>query len=241
MKQSDSFSTQQGGTTLYIALTLLVLVGAGAGVYFLSQNQAQDDVAALPAQDQPLADAEPDAIQSVDMQTSEIDDNSAGQVSGEPSANEADAGGLFERGGRKIPLEDGLAGGSEASNKAPGSGNNNDSSNTARQRKLHALDAFDYGVLDGRVRIGIFGKGPIPDYRVRLTQTDYIIDMPGEFRYLDQFGRALLIEQFGVRRAWLERTDRGMRMRIDVTQGLQHKPFLIEDAKGLIIAFEPRR
>ena len=46
---------------------------------------------------------------------------------------------------------------------------------------------------------------------------------------------------FGVARASLGRYERGMRMRIDVTPALKHEPFLIEDSRGLMIAFEPRK
>lgn len=228
---------QAGNSTLYLALAVLVLVGVGIAVYLLSQADKAPKETALPNQDAPLMNVEPPEIKSVDMQETEVDWS---PQPSQPSTAERDEvsseNGLFERGGRKIPLQDGLAGGTEAQadagseTAAPGTG-----------RKLHALDAFDFGVLDGRVRIGVFGKGPIPDYRVTLKQTEYVIDMPGEFRYLDQFGKALQIERFGVSSARLERSPRGMRMRIAVTQGLRHEPFLIEDSKGLMIAFEPRR
>ena len=222
---------QLGNTTVYLALAAILVVGVGIAVYLMSKSAQQSELAVLPSEDQPLLSAEPPAITTVDMQQAEIDDTAARQARPKNPNDRSKAGDLFASNGRKIPLEDGLAGGSEA---LP-----NGSSSTGR-RSVHAVDAFDYGVLDGRVRVGVFGKGPIADYRVSLNASDYVIDMPGEFRYLDEFSQALIVGQFGVKQARLERTARGMRMRIDVTPGLQHKPFLIEDPKGLIIAFEPK-
>ena len=225
--------TQTGSSSLYLALTALVVVGVGAAVYLLAQSKPSDESAELPQQDQPVLNAEPEPFTAVDMQKAAIEVAGSSQPRPASAGKNAAGDSLFERGGRKIPLEDGLAGGTEASNE-------NAAANPINNRPVHALDAFDYGVLDGRVRIGVFGKGAIPDYRVNLNNTRYTIEMPGEFRYLDQFGKALMVEQFGVNRAWLERSSRGMRMHIDVTRGLKHKPFLIEDPKGLIIAFEPK-
>lgn len=238
MIQTTLARRQFGNAALYVLLSVLVVAGVGGAVYVLSQS---DDEAApsdeMPTQEQAALSAEPPAIKQVNMQDTEIDDAPARQGRSVDDAN-ADAegeAGLFERGGRKIPLKDGLTGGSESligsDATAPAS----------QKRKVHAVDAFDYGVLDGRVRIGVFGKGPIPDYRVRLTDDHYVIEMPGEFRYVENFSQGLSIERFGVAQASLSRYDRGMRMRIDVTAGLKHEPFLIEDSRGLMIAFEPRK
>ena len=199
---------QIGNSTLYMVLGLLLLAGFSVALYLKAQSEkAAETESTLPPQEEAILNAEPPAVKTVDMQDVLIQDNSASRFPtstkpAESASTEKSPGSndLFERGTRKIPLEDGLAGGSEAQTaEAPAQ----DRSPTAT---VHALDAFDYGVLDGRVRIGVFGKGPIPDYRVSLKQTRYVIDMPGEFRYLDQFGSALVIEQFGVSRAWLERS-----------------------------------
>ncbi len=240
MIQTTSAYRQRGNAAMYVLLSVLVVAGAAGAIYLLSQNQ--DDsmpVEAMPSQEQAALSAEPPAIKEVNMQEAEIDDTPARQ--GRPAKTQANAeddsdeAGLFERGGRKIPLTDGLTGGSEsligADSTAP----------TGPSRKVHAVDAFDYGVLDGRVRVGVFGKGPIPDYRVRLSNDHYVIDMPGEFRYVENFNQALVIERFGVGQARLVRYERGMRMRIDVTPALKHEPYLIEDSRGLMIAFEPRK
>lgn len=239
MIQTTSARRQRGNAAMYVLLSVLVVAGAAGAIYLLSQDEEQSMPAeAMPSQEQAALSAEPPAIKEVNMQEAEIDDTPARQgrstqaQSGEQNDDEA---GLFERGGRKIPLTDGLTGGSEsligADSSAP----------AGKPGKVHAVDAFDYGVLDGRVRVGVFGKGPIPDYRVRLSNDHYVIDMPGEFRYVENFSQALSIERFGVAQAHLGRYDRGMRMRIDVTPALQHEPYLIEDSRGLMIAFEPRK
>ncbi|MGJ8670897.1 MAG: hypothetical protein ACSHXK_15530 [Oceanococcus sp.] len=229
----QTLRSQSGSSSLYLALTALVVVGVGTAVYFLAQSKTAEEAAELPQEDQAVLNVEPAPFTAVDMQKTEIKVSDASRSKPEAASNGRAGDNLFERGGRKIALEDGLAGGSEVAAA-------NSPSNPSDTRKVHALDAFDYGVLDGRVRIGVFGKGAIPDYRVKLNNTRYTIEMPGEFRYLDQFGKALVVEQFGVNRAMLERTSRGIRMHIEVTGGLKHKPFLIEDPKGLIIAFEPK-
>lgn len=224
---------RQRGSSIYIVLSLLVLIAIGVVIFLLTQ-QDQAEVATLPEQDQPVLNAEPPAIKPVDMQQAEIDSSLVNRPTAVSSSDKGTAeADLFSRRGRKIPLEDGLAGGSEAE-----MGSNATTSSAAARSRVHALDAFDYGVLDGRVRIGVFGKGPIPDYRVKLTSSYYVIDMPGEFRYIDDFSRALVIERFGVARAQLSRSPRGIQLRIDVTKALKHQPFLIEDAKGLMVAFE---
>lgn len=238
MIQTSPVRRQRGNAALYVVLSVLVVAGAGGAVYLLSQSEEDaPQPQEMPSQEQAALSAEPPAIKQVDMQDTVIDDRPAREGKAVDSQNNDSAGeaGLFERGGRKIPLKDGLTGGSEsligADAEAPASS----------ARKVHAVDAFDYGVLDGRVRIGVFGKGPIPDYRVRLSNDHYVIDMPGEFRYVENFSQALSVERFGVARASLGRYERGMRMRIDVTPALKHEPFLIEDSRGLMIAFEPRK
>lgn len=239
MIETTSARRQRGNAAMYVLLSVLVVAGVAGAIYLLSQSD--DDgapIEAMPSQEQAALSAEPPAIKEVNMQEAEIDDTPARQGRPEElvvSDKSSDEAGLFERGGRKIPLTDGLTGGSEsligADSSAP----------AGPSGKVHAVDAFDYGVLDGRVRVGVFGKGPIPDYRVRLSNDHYVIDMPGEFRYVENFNQALAIERLGVGQARLARYERGMRMRIDVTPALQHEPYLIEDSRGLMIAFEPRK
>lgn len=218
----------------YLLLTIVVAALVIGALSLLWPDEPAETADTGPApQDRP---AEPPAVAPVDFQQAEIEDDgpttSQTRQTGADGASAAARGDtdLFNRGTRKRPLTDGLAGGREA--EAPGA--------TTPAPRANAVDAFDFGILDGRVRVGVFGKGPIPDYRASVGDERITIEMPGEFRYVEEFSRALPIEAFGVDSARLMRDARGMRMVIDVTQGLKFEPFLIEDSRGLMVAFEPK-
>jgi hypothetical protein len=239
--QNSSFRipAQKGAanTLLYVALTALVAVGVAITLYFLTQNKEEPakgmEPASIEAVD-PYARTEPPVIKPVDMQRTQIQElgKTTQQADGTGDAHSGTTNSLFDRGGKKMPLTDGLAGGSES--------NDATSRNAAPATVVNAVDGFDYGVLDGRIRIGVFGKGKISDYRVSVTTGRYVIEMPGEYRYVEEFSRRLTIDQLGISAAQLKRDARGMRMIIEVTPALQHEPFLLEDRHGLIVAFEPR-
>lgn len=221
-----------GRGLLYLGLSALVIAVAVAAFLVLrgQEHSAQEEVLVdEQARVSQTLKAEPPPIKTVDMQKDAIQRKP--QPSAPPRvAESAGQGGLFDRGGKTLPLTDGLAGGSEIKGNEA----------MAAERAPNAVDFFDYGVLDGRVRIGVFGKGGIPDYRVSVTDSLIVIEMPGEFRYVEEFSRTLQIQQFGVASAALARDPRGMRMSIGVTPQLAHQPFLIEDPQGLMVAFEPR-
>lgn len=219
----------------YIALTVGVAILVVIGLTLLWPDDSEEpavDQEAAPAQNRP---AEPPEIKAVDLDeaTTATPRPQTTAAPNDDSAESDEDVDIFNRGERKRPLTDGLAGGSEEPAKNPDA--------AAPTKRVNAIDFFDFGVLDGRVRIGIFGKGPIPDYKASVREREITIDMPGEFRYVEEFSRRLAIEALGVAGARLTRNARGMEMRIEVTAGLQHQPFLIEDKRGLIVAFEPRR
>lgn len=222
----------------YILLTIVVVALVIGGLSLLWKDDSGTDgteQAGAPDGSELPSAAAPD-ITPVDLQQERAEQ----RISAPPRSQNGDAAAesgnkgavdLFERGTRKVPLTDGLAGGSEALV---------DRSSAAPPR-ANGVDAFDFGVLDGRVRVGVFGKGPIPDYRASVGDERIVIEMPGDFRYVEEFGRALEVEAFGVDSARLQRDARGMRMIIDVTAGLKYQPFLVEDPRGLMVAFEPKK
>ncbi len=226
-------SRQQGNGRglLYVALSALV-IGVAVAAFLVLRGQSEQVQEAQLAEEQERVtqtlQAEPPTVKTVDLQKDAVQRAPAASPAA-PSGSSRDAGGLFDRGGKTLPLTDGLAGGSEIKGNEA----------MAAQRPPNAVDFFDYGVLDGRVRIGVFGKGGIPDYRVSLGDGLIVIEMPGEFRYVEEFSRTLQIQQFGVSSAALGRDKRGMRMVIRVTPQLAHQPFLVEDPQGLMVAFEP--
>ena len=239
MPSSHSSAARQAGISnlLYLVLAAAVIAVAVLA-FFALREQAEpppEQATAKPEQqEQQARHAEPPAVKTVDFQQAEIQQEPESSPEPEASSDADTERGLFERGGRARPLKDGLAGGTEAQDD-PGP------SPQARSRPANAVDAFDYGVLDGRVRIGVFGKSGIPDYKASVSDSQIVIQMPGEFRYVEQFSRTLNINRFGVSSARLARDDRGMRMTITITPALRHEPFLIEDPHGLMVAFEPRR
>lgn len=225
------FQSGAGNTLVYLAMAVLVAAAAAVAVYLVSQSGADDDLTTAEEHQERLLSAAPPEERPVDFQDTQIERPVTRPQTKPDSAD--DTSDLFAREGKKLPLTDGLAGGREAE---PAS-----TSSPSPAPRVNAVDAFDYGVLDGRVRIGVFGKAAIPDYRVRVRGQTYVIEMPGEFRYVEEFGRTLNIDRFGVASARLERDARGMRMTIQATAGLKHEPFLIEDPRGLMVAFEPRQ
>ena len=230
--QTPRDQTGAGNTLVYLAMAVLVAAATAVAVYLFSQSDRGDeDVATEEDRQERLLGAAPPEEQPVDFQDTPIEAPvNRSRTTADSSGDTSD---LFAREGKKMPLTDGLAGGREAQA--------NSTSSPSPAPRVNAVDAFDYGVLDGRVRIGVFGKAAIPDYRVRVRNQTYVIEMPGEFRYVEDFGRTLNIDRFGVATARLERDARGMRMTIQATAGLKHEPFLIEDPRGLMVAFEPRQ
>lgn len=232
------FRRQKGAanTLLYIALTGLVAVAVALTLYLLTGEQEPSSSQAEATPEVPQLNAEPPPIQTVDMQEAKPETwPPARPRQPTPASPSTPAPGMFNRPGRKIPLTDGLAGGSEAVKPATRT-----NLETAPRSTANAVDSFDFAVLDGRVRIGVFGKTAISDYRAQVSKARYVIEMPGEYRYVEEFSKALTIRSFGVSSAQLMRTPRGMRLVIDITPDLRHQPFLIEDPHGLMVAFEPR-
>ncbi len=215
---------------MLIGVSLIIIVIVIGTIASLRNNADTEEATVASNESSMQGPAEPPPIKTVDMQATAVE-AVAKTAPTMPATQKSRNDEMFARDqGRVLPLKDGLAGGSEASNKP-----------AAPASVANAVDAFDFGVLDGRVRIGVFGKSSIPDYRATVSKNEYLIEMPGQFQYVEEFSRTLKIEQFGVLSARIARDARGMNLRIAVSSDLAHEPFLIEDPHGLMVAFEPRR
>ncbi len=226
---TDYDSANGGGFPILTAVAALILIAAAVLIWLKYGRSAE-----VPTGLATLESADPEPIAAVNLDQS-TDVESAPRA----AQGTADAAGdrLFNDGQRVLPFVDGYESEAEA---AANSGDPAPAT-TAHSDETLRLNAFDFGVLDGRVRVGVFGNGPIPRYRTRKDGDRYLIEMTGQFEFSRPIDQTLTIEAYRVAGAELTRTTKGLTLSVSTAPPLNHVPFVIEDSYGLMLAFEPRR
>lgn len=208
--------TRQRGAIPPAAIAAIVVAIIAILLFALNSGDDEDETAP-----QTAAPVAPPPVKPVDLASAPTQ-KAGGTEDGKSEAEKLER--LYREGQTKRPFEDGY-----------------ESEDVGRPVATPMISAFDYGVLDGRVRVGVFGNGSIPKYTTRQTGDEFIIEMPGEYKFFRPLERRLPIDAYRVNVARLETDASGMRIKISTSPPLEHEPFIIEDTYGLMLAFEPRR